>query len=112
MVTGTCATRRRRRGIRSGTGPDARLHRLCLQPATASTLLLPVRAFSGLFRPLRCRLSLLRYFLSLEPDSMRPTRVLCVAEKPSIAKSITQILSGGQSTTVRCNLHIFVVLTL
>ncbi|KAI0730280.1 DNA topoisomerase, partial [Fomitopsis betulina] len=30
---------------------------------------------------------------------MRPTRVLCVAEKPSIAKSITQILSGGQFTT-------------
>jgi DNA topoisomerase-3 len=28
-------------------------------------------------------------------------RVLCVAEKPSIAKSITQILSGGQFTTVR-----------
>lgn len=25
---------------------------------------------------------------------------LCVAEKPSIAKSITQILSGGQFTTV------------
>ncbi|KZT63870.1 prokaryotic type I DNA topoisomerase [Daedalea quercina L-15889] len=30
---------------------------------------------------------------------MRPTRVLCVAEKPSIAKSITQILSGGRFTT-------------
>jgi DNA topoisomerase IA len=28
-------------------------------------------------------------------------KVLCVAEKPSIAKSITQILSGGQSTSVR-----------
>ena len=27
-------------------------------------------------------------------------RVLCVAEKPSIAKSIAQILSGGQYTTV------------
>ena len=27
-------------------------------------------------------------------------RVLCVAEKPSIAKSISQILSGGQLTTV------------
>ena len=27
-------------------------------------------------------------------------RVLCVAEKPSIAKSVTQILSGGQFTTV------------
>lgn len=27
-------------------------------------------------------------------------RVLCVAEKPSIAKSISQILSGGQFTTV------------
>jgi len=26
-------------------------------------------------------------------------RILCVAEKPSIAKSITQILSGGQFTT-------------
>lgn len=31
-------------------------------------------------------------------------RVLCVAEKPSISKSISQILSGGQFTTVRhCN---------
>jgi hypothetical protein len=30
-----------------------------------------------------------------------PMKVLCVAEKPSIAKSITQILSGGQFTTVR-----------
>lgn len=28
-------------------------------------------------------------------------RVLCVAEKPSISKSISQILSGGQLTTVR-----------
>ena len=27
-------------------------------------------------------------------------RVLCVAEKPSIARSISQILSGGQLTTV------------
>lgn len=27
-------------------------------------------------------------------------KVLCVAEKPSIAKSITQILSGGQYTAV------------
>lgn len=27
-------------------------------------------------------------------------RVLCVAEKPSISKSITQILSGGRYTTV------------
>lgn len=27
-------------------------------------------------------------------------RVLCVAEKPSIAKAITQILSGGQFNTV------------
>jgi len=27
-------------------------------------------------------------------------RVLCVAEKPSISKSITQILSGGRFTTV------------
>ena len=27
-------------------------------------------------------------------------RVLCVAEKPSIAKSISQILSGGQFSTV------------
>ena len=27
-------------------------------------------------------------------------RVLCVAEKPSIAKSVAQILSGGQYTTV------------
>jgi hypothetical protein len=27
-------------------------------------------------------------------------RVLCVAEKPSISKSITQILSGGQFETV------------
>lgn len=27
-------------------------------------------------------------------------RVLCVAEKPSIAKSITQILSGGRYETV------------
>lgn len=26
-------------------------------------------------------------------------RVLCVAEKPSIAKSITEILAGGQWTT-------------
>lgn len=26
-------------------------------------------------------------------------KVLCVAEKPSIAKSITQILSGGDSTS-------------
>ena len=38
-------------------------------------------------------------------------RVLCVAEKPSISKSITQILSGGQFATVRhCNtiiLHSF-----
>lgn len=32
-------------------------------------------------------------------------RVLCVAEKPSIAKSVAQILSGGQYTTVsiRCS---------
>ena len=29
-----------------------------------------------------------------------PMRVLCVAEKPSISKSITSILSGGQFTTV------------
>jgi DNA topoisomerase IA len=27
-------------------------------------------------------------------------RVLCVAEKPSIAKSVSNILSGGQYTTV------------
>jgi DNA topoisomerase IA len=27
-------------------------------------------------------------------------RVLCVAEKPSISKSITQILSGGQFDNV------------
>lgn len=27
-------------------------------------------------------------------------RVLCVAEKPSIARAITEILSGGQFTTV------------
>ncbi|KAF9505306.1 hypothetical protein BS47DRAFT_560153 [Hydnum rufescens UP504] len=30
---------------------------------------------------------------------MPANRVLCVAEKPSIAKAITEILSGGQSTT-------------
>lgn len=28
-------------------------------------------------------------------------RVLCVAEKPSIARAITDILSGGRFTTVR-----------
>jgi hypothetical protein len=28
-------------------------------------------------------------------------KYLCVAEKPSISKSITQILSGGQFNTVR-----------
>lgn len=33
-------------------------------------------------------------------------RVLCVAEKPSIARAITEILSGGHYTTVR----IFIVL--
>jgi hypothetical protein len=32
-------------------------------------------------------------------------RVLCVAEKPSISKSITQILSGGRYTTV--GLHFY-----
>jgi hypothetical protein len=31
-------------------------------------------------------------------------KVLCVAEKPSIAKSITRILSGGQFNTVRDSL--------
>lgn len=30
-----------------------------------------------------------------------PAKWLCVAEKPSVAKSIAQILSGGQFTTVR-----------
>jgi DNA topoisomerase IA len=28
-------------------------------------------------------------------------KILCVAEKPSIAKSVAQHLSGGQVTTVR-----------
>ena len=31
-----------------------------------------------------------------------PMIVLCVAEKPSISKSITNILSGGQFRTVSC----------
>lgn len=37
-------------------------------------------------------------------------RVLCVAEKPSIAKSITQILSGGQFNTAsrdRTLIHLY-----
>ncbi|TFY69145.1 hypothetical protein EVG20_g3279 [Dentipellis fragilis] len=44
-------------------------------------------------------------FISIVPDThlsgLQGTgmRVLCVAEKPSIAKSISQILSGGQYTT-------------
>jgi DNA topoisomerase-3 len=34
-------------------------------------------------------------------------RVLCVAEKPSIARSITEILSGGQFTNVSCNVSLY-----
>jgi len=36
------------------------------------------------------------YLLTL----FRMPRVLCVAEKPSIARAITEILSGGRFTTV------------
>lgn len=32
-------------------------------------------------------------------------KYLCVAEKPSISKSITQILSGGQFNSVRPHLR-------
>ena len=34
-------------------------------------------------------------------------KILCVAEKPAIAKSVAQHLSGGQVTTVFAYLHIF-----
>jgi len=33
---------------------------------------------------------------------MAPQRILCVAEKPSIAKAVAQHLGGGRVTTVRC----------
>lgn len=39
---------------------------------------------------------------------MPPKKWLCVAEKPSISKSITQILSGGQFQTVRVPFGLFV----
>lgn len=32
---------------------------------------------------------------------MAPTKILCVAEKPSIAKAVANILGGGRVTTVR-----------
>lgn len=35
-------------------------------------------------------------------------KVLCVAEKPSIAKSVAQILSGGRYETVSAALNHFV----
>lgn len=34
------------------------------------------------------------------PFAVRKMHILCVAEKPSISKSVTQILSGGQFNTV------------
>jgi DNA topoisomerase IA len=33
---------------------------------------------------------------------MAPQKILCVAEKPSIAKAVAQHLGGGRVTTVRC----------
>lgn len=32
---------------------------------------------------------------------MAPNKILCVAEKPSIAKAVANILGGGRVTTVR-----------
>ena len=37
-------------------------------------------------------------------------KILCVAEKPAIAKSVAQHLSGGQVTTVRYDMVIKVLL--
>jgi len=39
-------------------------------------------------------------------------KVLCVAEKPSIAKSITEILSGGRWDTVSISFLLFLFLHL
>lgn len=104
MVTWVCATRRRIRR-RGGDSDSARLHH---HPTAAPTLLPSVCALSGPRRPFSSFTLRLRAFSSLNQvsrDPMRPTRVLCVAEKPSIAKSITQILSGGQFATVYTTLR-------
>jgi hypothetical protein len=47
----------------------------------------------------------LGYLIIARAYGTRPMRVLCVAEKPSIAKSITEILSGGRKDVVSARLR-------
>ena len=41
---------------------------------------------------------------------MAPNRILCVAEKPSIAKAVSQHLAGGQVNVVGCVAQCYIII--